>query len=137
MYDIWFVPKFPLDEINFSKRVHKEGSEVWRPALARNISEQGLVNPLIVLNHRPSAIYEGMWLKTGNNRLWALKYLGWTHAPVIITGVCKHVDRQLKTFEEANALFTDGELECLEEAHGAVLQLKNTSKPEEYEYPYG
>lgn len=136
MFDIWYCLEYPLDEINFSTKVHKVGSDEWRPALAKNISEQGLVNPLIVLNHRDPQRYKERWLKTGNNRLWALKNLGWTHAPCLVTGICDHPAKKVN-LQEANSYIKDGELECVVETHGAVLQLKNTCKPEDYEYPNG
>jgi len=135
MFKIYYCPDYPLEDIQFSKIVYKEGSEKFRPALAKNISEQGLVNPLIVLNHREGT-YKKRWLKTGNNRLWALKHLGWTHAPVVITGHCDYPAKKV-TFEEAQSLFKDGRLSYDVEAHGGVLQMKDTCKPEDYEYPNG
>ena len=136
MFDIYYCPEYPLEDIQFSTKIVKEGSEKFRPALAENISKQGLVNPLIVLNHRDPTRYKERWLKTGNNRLWALKQLGWTHAPVLITGHCDYPCTQV-TFEEAQEYIKDGELEMVEEAFGAVLQLRNVCKPENYEYPDG
>jgi len=134
MFDIYYCPEYPLEDIEFSKLVYKEGSEKFRPALAKNISEQGLVNPLIILNHRDPERYKARWLKTGNNRLWALKHLGWTHAPCIVTGHCNYPAMKV-TFEEASAYFKDGRLSYDLEAHGAVLQMKDVCKPENYEYP--
>jgi len=135
MFDIHYCPEYPLEDIQFSKNVYKEGSEKFRPALAENISKQGLVNPLIVLNHDRGK-YKKKWLKTGNNRYWALKHLGWTHAPCLVTGSCEYPSTKV-SFEEAQSLFKDGTLVYLEEAHGAVLQLKDVCKPENYEYPNG
>ena len=133
MFDIYFCPDYPIEKINFSKLVKKEGMEKFRPALAKNISEQGLVNPLIILNHRKGT-YQKRWLKTGNNRLWALKSLGWMHAPCVVTGSCEYESKRV-TFEEAQDLFKDGTLSYDEEAHGGVLQMKEVCKPEDYEYP--
>ena len=133
MFAIYYCPEYPLEDIQFSTQVHKEGSEKFRPALAQNISEQGLVNPLIVLNHDRGK-YKKKWLKTGNNRLWALKNLGWTHAPCLVTGACEYPCKQV-TFEEAQGYCKDGTLSCDLEAHGEVLQMKDVCKPENYEYP--
>jgi len=135
MFKIYYCPEYPLEDIQFSEIVYKEGSEKFRPALAENISKQGLVNPLIVLNHREFP-YKSRWLKTGNNRLWALKHLGWTHAPAVVTGSCEHPCKEV-TFEEAQCLFKDGILSYDVEAHGGVLQMRDVCKPEDYEYPNG
>lgn len=135
MLDIWYCPTYPIEAINASDKIVKEGIEEWRPALARNISEQGLVNPLIILNHRDPVRYKSRWLKTGNNRLWALKHLGWTHAPCIVTGTCEFEPKLKLSFDEAKSYFRDGELEMVDEAYGTVLQLRNVCKPENYEYP--
>ena len=137
MFSIWYVPAYPLANINFSANIYKDGMEKFRPALAENIKQQGLVNPLIVLNHRDPARYQPNWLKTGNNRLWALKYLGWTHAPCIVTGDCNIEPKIKVTLDEAKAYFKDGQLEMVTEIHGTVLQLRGVCKPENYEYPHG
>ncbi len=134
MFDIYYCPAYPLDAIYASDKIKKEGMEKFRPALAKNISEQGLVNPLIILNHRDPARYKERSLKTGNNRLWALKHLGWTHAPCVVTGECEFPSQKV-TFEEAQGLFKDGILSYDVEAHGGVLQMKEVCKPEDYEYP--
>lgn len=134
MFKIFYCPEYPLEDIQYSKNIRKDGMEKFRPALAQNIAEQGLVNPLIILNHRDPARYKERWLKTGNNRLWALQQLGWTHAPAIVTGKCDHPCTEI-TLEEANEYCKDGDLVYLEEAHGGVLQMQNVCKPENYEYP--
>jgi len=134
MFEIHYCPDYPLEDIQFSTKVYHEGSEKFRPALAKNISEQGLVNPLIILNHRDPARYKERWLKTGNNRLWALKHLGWTHAPCLVTGHCDHPSKKV-TFEEAQGYCKDGTLSYDIEPHGSELQMKDVCKPENYEYP--
>ena len=134
MFDIYYCPEYPIEAINASDKIVKEGMDEYRPALAKNIAEQGLVNPLIILNHRDPERYKERWLKTGNNRLWALKHLGWTHVPVIITGKCDYPCTKV-TLEEANEYCKDGDLVYLEEAHGGILQMQNVCKPEDYEYP--
>jgi len=135
VFDIWYCEKYPLDEIQVSDRVYHPGSEVWRPALADNIREQGLVNPLIVLNHRDRTKYKERWLKIGNNRYWALRELNWEYAPVIITGTCPIEPKQKLTFEEAKQYFKDGELWYDTETGYETLRLRKVSDPAKYEYP--
>ncbi len=134
MFDIWFCPIVPLDAITVSKKVYKEGSEIWRLALAKNISEHGLVNPLLVLNHRGPK-YKGNWLKTGTNRIWALRHLGWKTAPCLVTGTCDYWPATKVTLEEAQSHIKDGRLIVIEEAHGWILHLENVCLPEDYVYP--
>ena len=134
MFDIYYCPAYPLEDIQFSEQVFKDGMDEFRPALAENISKQGLVNPLIVLNHRDPKRYKERYLKTGNNRFWALKHLGWTHAPVIITGSCEYPCTKV-TLEEAQQYVGDGRLVYLEEAYGGVLQMQDVCRPELYKYP--
>lgn len=133
MFDIFFCAEYPIEDINFSTRVYHEGSEKWRPALADNIREQGLVNPLIILNHRGEG-YTTKYLKTGNNRLWALKELGWTHVPCIVTGSCDHPCIKV-TLKEAESYFKDGRLVCKNTSLGKSLVLRDVCKPEDRVYP--
>lgn len=134
MFDIYYCPNYPLDEVNASTQIRKEGMDEYRPALAENISKQGLVNPLIILNHRDPVQYKERWLKTGNNRYWALLHLGWTHAPAFVTGRCEHPCIKV-TLEEAQQYVGDGRLVYLDEAYGGVLQMQDVCRPELYEYP--
>jgi hypothetical protein len=134
VFDIHYCPAYPLDAIQASDKIRKEGMEKFRPALAENISKQGLVNPLIILNHRDPAHYKERWLKTGNNRLWALRHLGWKSAPAVVTGKCEFPSNRI-SFKEAQDLFKDGSLSYDVEIHGGILQMRNVCKPEDYEYP--
>lgn len=129
-YPIWYVPALPLDWINVSQKVPREGREEWRIALAENIRENGLINPLIVLNHRPVKEYQPQWLMTGTNRLWALQYLGWTTAPAIVTGACPF-DKVEVPPSELQSYFPDGEVYF--GTHGP--RLAKVARPEFYEYP--
>ena len=134
MFDIHYCPEYPVEDIQASTMVYRDDHEKFRPALAENISKQGLVNPLIILNHRDPARYKERWLKTGNNRYWAIKNLGWTHVPCLVTGHCDHPSTKV-TFDEAQELIKDGTLIYIVEAHGGILQLEGVCKPESYEYP--
>lgn len=133
MRDIFYCEKFPVGEINFSTKFYHEGSEEWRPALADNIREHGLVNPLYMVNDR-GPHYAQLWLKTGNNRLWAIKSLGWSHVPVIITGSCPHPCKKI-TVKEANALLGDGYFVWEMRHWGMSLELKGMCLAADGEYP--
>lgn len=92
-YDLYFVPEFPLhllrnkgiDEIKTEKFRH------GRLLLLDDIRERGMLNPLIVWNHKCDSqshfkTYPLPWyLKLGLNRRWCLGELGYTHAPSIVT----------------------------------------------------
>lgn len=129
MYDIWFCPEYPVGEINVSSTVPREGREEWRLALADNIRECGLVNPLIVLNHRGTK-YAPQWLMTGTNRHWAITHLGWDTVPCIVTGECGYPSTKV-ALEDLQSYFPDGEVYL-----GTLgPRLRNVCKPEDYEYP--
>lgn len=128
MYDIWFCPEYPIEAIKVSTKVPREGREDWRLALAENIRKVGLVNPLIILNHRGPR-YGDHWLMTGTNRHWALTHLGWTHVPCIVTGECEYNPKEIVT--DLQSYFKDGEVYL--GYHGP--RLRDVCKPEDYEYP--
>lgn len=132
MYQIWYCPEYPVSKINSSKKVDRTGREDWRRALAENIREHGLANPLIILNHRPPK-FEARWLMTGTNRLWAIKHLGWETVPAIVTGNCDVEPRFPVEPEELQTYFRDGEVYF--GTHGP--RLRGVCKPEDYEYPEG
>ena len=133
MFDIWYCADYPLDKINVSTKVYRADFDLWRPALAQNIAEQGLANPLIVLNHRTGK-YRDLWLKIGNNRYWALRKLGWTHAPVIITGDPEHSGIKV-TLKEAQQYIKDGTLYYDDHCPGGTLRIHNYTDPSKFEYP--
>ena len=109
MYDIWFCPEYPVEAIKVSTRVLREGREEWRLALAENIQECGLVNPLIVLNHRGDRAADH-WLMTGTNRHWAITKLGWSHVPCIVTGECEFEPKVKVDPKDLQSYFPDGEV---------------------------
>ena len=130
MYDIWYCPEYPVEAIRVSTKVVREGREDWRLALAENIRECGLVNPLIVLNHRGDQA-EHHWLMTGTNRHWAIAHLGWETIPCIVTGECEFEPKIKVEPEELQSYFKDGEVYL--GTYGP--RLRNVCKPEDYEYP--
>jgi len=131
MYDIWFCPEYPVDAIRVSTKVPREGREEWRIALAENIREKGLANPLIVLNHRDPQQWEHHWLMTGTNRHWAINFLGWKTVPCIVTGECEFEPKQLVRLDELQSYFKDGEVYLADTGP----RLRDVCLPEKYEYP--
>ena len=130
MYDIWFCPLYPAEAIRVSPKVPREGREDWRLALAENIQERGLVNPLIVLNHRGPG-YEDHWLMTGTNRHWAVTYLRLERVPCIVTGECEFEPKVKVDPKDLQSYFKDGEVYL--GTHGP--RLRNVCKPEDFVYP--
>jgi len=130
MYDIWYCSEYPVEAIQVSALVNREGRELWRPPLAENIRERGLVNPLIVINHRGPK-YKDHWLMTGTNRLWAVTYLGWKTVPVIVTGECEFEPKVKVELEDLQLYFPDGEVYL--GSHGP--RLRGTICPSTYKYP--
>lgn len=131
MYQLWYVKDFPVGAINYSKKVYRPDWDIWRPSLKENIEKNGLLNPLILWNHRNPKAYKKMWLKVGNNRLWAIKELGWVTVPCIIQGPC---DYEPKTFVfNPQVYFKDGTVSFDNYYEG--LELLDATKPEDFEYP--
>lgn len=130
MYDIWYCPLYPVDAINVSNQVDRTGRDEWRAALAENIQQCGLVNPLIVLNHRGDKAKDH-WLMTGTNRHWAVKHLGMTTVPAIVTGECEFEPKIKVELENLQSYFPDGEVYI--GTHGP--RLRGVCKPEDYVYP--
>lgn len=126
---MFYAPLFPVPEINFDHTPRPE-REAWRLALAADIEANGLVNPLIVLNH-PRPKCPDMWLMVGTNRLWAVRHLGWKHVPAVVTGACPYPNVEVGTWEELQNLFKDGQ--PYKSAYGIALQ--NTTPPESGDYP--
>lgn len=137
MFDIWYCPEFPVGAINFSKIVFRPDWDHYRPGLLENIKENGMVNPLILLNHRPIERYKPMWLKCGNNRMWAIRELGWSHVPVIITGECPYEPKEKVEPENIQNYFKDGYAIIDETKMGGVgsIYMRGNALPEEMEYP--
>ena len=129
MYEIWFCPRYPIEAIKSSTKVDRSGREEIRARLAEDIRENGLVNPIVVLNHRVG--YMDHYCMQGLNRLEALKILGWSTVPCIVTGECEFDPKVLVARTHLQDYFVDGEL--IFGDHGP--KLINTVPPETYEYP--
>ena len=136
MYEIWFCPHYPIARINTASRgVDRTGRDKIRAALAEDIRENGLLNPIVVYNHCPPK-YESYYCKQGLNRLAALTSLGWSTAPVIFTGFCDIEDKVPVSWDRLQEYFLDGEIEVYNRTHPSQgPHLKDTVPPETYKYP--
>lgn len=129
MYDIWFCPHYPIEAINSSLKVDRSGrSKVWT-ALAEDIRERGLLNPIIILNHRPKK-FKDHYVMQGLNRLEAIKYLGWSTAPCIVIGDCEFTPKVKVT--DIQDYIRDGTV-VYNSSHGPHID--GTVPPETYTYP--
>lgn len=129
-FDVWYVERFPIAAINHTPAPSAQHRVPLRVALAENIAKQGLINPLIVLNH-PRDKCRPNWLMVGTNRLWALKYLGWTHAPAVVTGPEPEYPSKALAPADVPAYFKDGRPYL--SAWG--IGLTGTVPPESFRYP--
>lgn len=128
-FEVWYVKAYPISEIDHTKHDAQHHMRL-RVALAENIRKQGLINPLIILNH-PRDKCPPNWLMVGTNRLWALKYIGWTHAPAIVTGPKPIYDSLPVSPAEVPSFFRDGRPYL--SAYG--IALTGTVPPETFHYP--
>jgi hypothetical protein len=126
-YPIYYVPRFPLEILRYRDLASLDplGLE-WRKALLEDISARGLKCPMLVLNHQQMknsggshlfpdlamVINKPFHLRVGRNRRWALRELGWTHAPAVVTGPIRpDMDGELvTTAERLQQVWTDGDL---------------------------
>ena len=67
----------------------------------------------------------------GTNRLWAVRYLGWSEVPAIVTGPCPWPGIEIEDWPALRALFRDGSPYL--SAYG--IGLEHTTPPELMEYP--
>ena len=83
-YNAYYYESVPIDTLNAFDVPEKDGVKTGgMPAkkflkLVDDIRENGLTNPICVEHGRR------MTVAIGNNRVWALKHLGYTHAPIIL-----------------------------------------------------
>jgi len=87
-YPIWYCREYPVKACTFSTRTSFDREDELRPVFLEHIRTHGLINPLIVLNHRTDS-YKRRYVMTGNNKLWAVRTLGWETVPAIVTGDCE------------------------------------------------
>ena len=72
-------------------------------------------------------------LRVGRNRRWALRELGWTHAPALVTG---NVDpawesELITTPERLQAVWPDGDIRVEKD----FIYCTGKADPSEFEYP--
>jgi hypothetical protein len=134
MYDLWYCPNYPIEDIMSSRKTDRTGREEIRARLAEDIRENGLVNPLVVFNHRGHK-YMHYHCMQGLNRLEALKILGWSTVPCIVTGECNHNPKVLVPLEQLQDYFPDGEV-TIDPSQQSGPKIINVIRPETYKYPF-
>jgi len=133
MYDLWFCQDYPIEKIVSSIKVDRSGREKIQARLAENIRENGLINPLIIMSHRPPK-WKDHYCMQGLNRLNAVKLLGWSTVPCIITGPCNHEPRVRVKPEDVQQYFFDGKTEFKKDSWNR-LHLIDVTLPDNYDYP--
>jgi hypothetical protein len=108
-YPLWYTPAYPIQRIQYSHKQEWSHKTDHLPALLAHIREHGLINPLIILNHRDPSQYKARYVMTGTNRLWCVKQLGWKTVPAIVTGDCD-VPATRVEWEHIDDYFPDGEV---------------------------
>ena len=129
-YVIWYCPEYPTPLLRTGQ--FRPEFTVPFQKLKKDIAERGLINPLIILNHRPTSDYKRDWVMTGRNRLYAIRALGWRTVPAIVTGMpSKGIDGVRVDPARLQDYFRDGEVYFGN--HGPTL--RNVSRFEFGEYP--
>lgn len=137
-FPVYFCRRVPVKDL--VAKVEFEVNEEWFKDLCDNISNEGLASPLLVLHYANEILLrpKPMTVKVGQNRIKALRKLGWKHAPCII--VCgKKVPPPeglelvpLKNLAEGQALLGDG---ILAYEKYESLRINSTLSPEQRSYP--
>jgi hypothetical protein len=87
-FEIWYVPEFPLTEIDISYTQAQswiDRNKGSLPGLEADLRKQGLVNPLIVRFRKKYGDAVPLIL-VGGARLPTLLKIGYTKAPVVVCG---------------------------------------------------
>jgi len=134
MYDIWYCPNYPIESIKFSLKTDRSERNKLRTALAEDIRENGLVNPLIILNHRGPKFIDH-YVMQGLNRLEALRKLGWSTVPCIVTGECEFDPKEKVEWDDLQSYFKDGEVYLRDSGSFTRPHLTNVVLPETFKYP--
>lgn len=135
---IWFCRNVPIEMIDGHEgRGHsiKDNKQPWFPALVESIRVSGLASPLLVINGIDGSIHRQtpMRVQCGQNRLLALKELGWKTVPCLIThNIPDGVEgKELHSLEEANSYLRDGRLAINLQS----VRVVQTKHPEYMKYP--
>jgi hypothetical protein len=138
-FPVYFCRKVPVARL--VAKVEGDVDAPWFKSLCDDISKNGLASPLLVLHYANEILLrpKPMVVKTGQNRIKALRKLGWKHAPCII--VCNKKDGPpeyledlvpLKTLAEGQALLADG---ILAYEKYESLRINSAMIPEHMRYP--
>ena len=133
-----YCPEFPLERLRYRDLWElDELGRAWREALRDDIKERGIRTPLLVWNHHLTDPHvkhlskKPYLLMNGRNRMWALRSLGHTHAPAIVSGECEYPAEPLKNAEEVLQYWPDGHMVVKE--HG--IEVTGKTNPKRHEYP--
>lgn len=147
-YPIYYVPQFPLEILRYRDLYEKDplGRE-WRDNLKADIVARGLKCPLMVVNHQmmrnsggspvfphlAMIIPKPFHLRVGRNRRWALRELGWTHAPALVTGpvLPEWASELISSPERLQAVWTDGDIRVEKD----FMYCTGKADPSEFEMP--
>lgn len=115
-FPVYFAPHVPLELLNLRRNVDSKLDAPWFKDLCADIKKRGLASPLLVLHYANERLLKPvpMSVKVGQNRLRALREIGWKAAPCII--VCGKGSqppvgfefRPLNCLTEAQELLGDG-----------------------------
>jgi hypothetical protein len=116
-YNVFYCEQFPLEHLRYKDlwELDELGRE-WREALREDIKERGMKVPLIVWNHHRERIdlahlsKKPYMLMNGRNRMWAIRDLGWTHAPAIVSGSCEFPCHRMAGPQDLEQYWPDGTL---------------------------
>ncbi len=131
-YSVWYVPHYPLDAMLTGTGLDFPEQRMIRASLAVDIGRNGLLNPIILWNHEPERF--ATYVMQGQNRMEALKILGWQTAPVIATGECEVHQKSPVSPQDIQDYFPNGNITL--RSDGAI-KLKDTHPPDSYTYPRG
>lgn len=137
-FPVYFCRKVPVAQL--VAKVEGEVRAEWFKKLCDDIATNGLASPLLVLHYANEILLKPkpMIVKTGQNRIKALRKLGWKHVPCII--VCGKNGappeglelEPLKCLADGQALLGDG---ILAYEKYESLRINSALVPEQCRYP--
>jgi hypothetical protein len=137
-YRVYFCPEFPLNILRYRDLWELDPiGRTWRAALREDIRTRGMKVPLLVWNHQHDdlelrqIINKPYWLRVGRNRMWALRDLGYTTAPAVVTGVCEYPAEEITDCARLREVWPDGHISV--EAKGIAVY--NKTDPTSFTYP--
>lgn len=126
MYNVWYCPTFPVEDLNYRGRVVGEVMD----RLREDIIAHGMKNPIVAW-HYPFMDEWKVWSEIGIRRTQILQEIGVVHAPVIIQtrDLEAEFDGELLPREVSAIveLFEDGCLETVDFAEDQlVIKVKSS-----------